>query len=86
MGKSRQPAVQSFHSGDKVPQSGIYAAAHSGAHRSAHCMLLVAKEVFPGCGKCRVTFRLLRAAPYIFEDADFRPDPDAHPQGPKRVK
>lgn len=86
MGKSRQPAELSFHSGDKVPQSGIYAAAHSGAHRNAHCILLLANEAFPGCGSCRVTFHLLRAAPYIFEDDDFRPDGDTRPRGPQRVK
>ena len=86
--KPRQPEEGHFHSGEKVPKSGIYAVAHSGAHRAAHCILLLVNESFPGCEQCRgdATFRLLRAAPYIFEDADFRTDGREPARGPRRVK
>lgn len=101
MGKSRQPAEQCFRAGQIVPDSGIYAVAHARQHRSAHCILLLVNEVFPGCATCggEVIFHLLRSAPYLWEDEDFRPEPPnpskpaprssagkAASRGPQRLK
>ena len=32
---------------------------------------MIAGDSFPECDTCRVRFRLVRTAPYIFQDADF---------------
>lgn len=64
---------QSFHSGSKVPATGIYLALHPGERCSQTEFVLMRERAFPACVTCgnAVEFRLLRAAPYIAEDADF---------------
>lgn len=64
---------RSYKPGDNVPQSGIYEAVHANRHRAPHDVVMIAKDLFPLCEVCdeSVRFRLLRAAPYIFEDEDF---------------
>lgn len=62
-----------YEPGDLVEQSGIYAICHSdGAH---HTVVLLRGSHFPDCDGCgaEVRYRLLRSAPYIFEDEDFSP-------------
>jgi hypothetical protein len=69
---------RSFHStfflpGATIPESGIYEVLHEGAHRETHESVLVKGDRFPACDICdsRVRFRVVRTAPYIFEDEDF---------------
>jgi hypothetical protein len=63
-----------YRTGDAVPQSGIYEVAHKGEHREPHTATLISGEPFPGCETCKeaVLYRLMRTAPYIFHDDDFR--------------
>ena len=46
---------------------------HDGAHRSAHEVVMLSGDAFPACDTCaaKVRFRLVRTAPYIFQDEDF---------------
>ncbi|HUI83178.1 MAG TPA: hypothetical protein VL240_03095 [Candidatus Binatia bacterium] len=62
-----------YRSGDTVRQSGIYEVIHDRDHREAHEVVMISGERFPGCETCRdrVRFRLVRTAPYIFQDEDF---------------
>lgn len=62
-----------FLAGATIPESGIYEVIHDGAHRSAHESVMVKGDSFPLCDVCqdRVRFRVVRTAPYIFEDEDF---------------
>jgi hypothetical protein len=62
-----------FRSGDAVKESGIYEVLHDREHRAAHDVVMLAGDAFPPCETCeqKVRFRLLRTAPYIFQDADF---------------
>ena len=62
-----------FRSGDKVKESGIYEVLHDRDHRTAHDVVMLAGDVFPPCETCdqKVRFRLVRTAPYIFQDSDF---------------
>src|SRR5262245_20600230 len=62
-----------FKSGDTVRETGIYEVLHEGAHRPAHEVVMLATDSFPACETCSaaVRFRLLRTAPYIFQDEDF---------------
>jgi hypothetical protein len=62
-----------FKAGETVRETGIYEVLHEGAHRTAHEVVLLAADAFPPCETCStsVRFRLLRAAPYIFQDEDF---------------
>ena len=64
---------ETFRSGDIVKQSGIYEVLHDREHRAAHDVVMLAGDAFPPCETCeqKVRFRLVRTAPYIFQDADF---------------
>jgi hypothetical protein len=59
--------------GDVVRQSGIYEVVHDREHRAAHEVVMIAGDAFPNCETCdqNVRFRLVRTAPYIFQDQDF---------------
>jgi hypothetical protein len=59
--------------GDPVPESGIYEVIHDGEHRQAHDAVMILGNHFPTCETCneRVRFRIVRTAPYIFQDEDF---------------
>ncbi len=62
-----------FEPGDVVQDSGIYAICHSDGKR--HTVVFLRGSQFPDCDCCGsdVRYRLVRAAPYIFEDTDFSP-------------
>jgi hypothetical protein len=58
---------------DPIKETGIYEVIHDRGHRVAHEAVMLAGDRFPACDTCfeRVRFRLVRTAPYIFDDADF---------------
>jgi hypothetical protein len=60
-------------SGEAVRQSGIYEVIHDREHRQSHEVVMISGEKFPDCETCKekVSFRLVRTAPYIFQDEDF---------------
>jgi hypothetical protein len=62
-----------FSPGETVRETGIYEAIHDRAHRIAHEVVMLNGDAFPPCDTCeqRVRFRLIRTAPYIFQDEDF---------------
>jgi hypothetical protein len=69
----RRPGARAHRTGEEVPQSGIYEVVHDRAHREAHEVVMISGEHFPDCETCKdkVRFRLIRTAPYIFQDEDF---------------
>ena len=62
-----------FRAGESVRETGIYEVIHDGEHRNAHEVVMLRADTFPACDSCedRVRFRLIRTAPYIFQDEDF---------------
>jgi hypothetical protein len=58
---------------DVIRLTGIYEVIHDRGHRETHEVVMHAKDLFPVCDTCdmRVRFRLVRTAPYIFDDEDF---------------
>ena len=66
-------AGPSYKSGDPVRETGIYEVSHKVEHRAEHEVVLLSGDTFPRCETCQseVSFRLIRTAPYIFQDADF---------------
>jgi len=62
-----------FSAGETVRETGIFEVIHDRAHRSAHEVVMLSGDAFPACDSCgdRVRFRLIRTAPYIFQDEDF---------------
>ena len=62
-----------FSAGATVRETGIYEVIHDRAHRTAHEVVMLNGDSFPACDTCeqRVRFRLIRTAPYIFQDEDF---------------
>jgi hypothetical protein len=71
----QQSEVESrrYKPGEPVRQSGIYEIIHHGDHRAAHDVVMIRGDHFPPCEACgeQVRFRLIRTAPYIFQDEDF---------------
>ena len=69
----RRSADRRYRSGEIVRQSGIYEVVHELSHREAHEAVMISGEPFPDCDTCKskVRFRLVRTAPYIFQDEDF---------------
>lgn len=68
-----RPNGRRYRPGETVRQSGIYEVLHDREHREAHEAVMISGERFPDCESCKekVRFRLLRTAPYIFQDEDF---------------
>jgi hypothetical protein len=68
-----RPNGRRYRSGEAVRQSGIYEVMHDRDHREAHEVVMISGERFPDCETCKekVRFRLIRTAPYIFQDEDF---------------
>lgn len=68
---------QVYKCGETVRDTGIYEVMHDRSHRQAHEVVMLARDSFPPCETCeaRVRFRLVRTAPYIFQDEDFE-NPD----------
>lgn len=64
---------QLFLPGDPIPETGIYEVIHDRGHRASHEVVMHGQDVFPACDQCdtRVRFKLVRTAPYIFDDEDF---------------
>jgi hypothetical protein len=62
-----------FLPGQPVPQTGIYEVIHDRNHRASHEAVMHREDLFPVCDQCdtRVRFKLVRTAPYIFDDEDF---------------
>ena len=69
----RSLSAKGYKPGDPVMQSGIYEVVHDLDHRAAHEVVMIAGDAFPNCETCdqNVRFRLVRTAPYIFQDQDF---------------
>lgn len=69
----RRASGRSYRAGETVRQSGIYEVIHDRTHRDPHEVVMISGEFFPDCETCkeRVRFRLVRTAPYIFQDEDF---------------
>ena len=62
-----------FVPGESIPETGIYEVIHDREHRAAHEVVMRRQDLFPQCDQCdaRVRFKLVRTAPYIFDDEDF---------------
>jgi len=78
-GRRRGPArhARVFLPGQPVPETGIYEVIHDRAHRPSHEAVMHKEDLFPVCDQCdtRVRFKLVRTAPYIFDDEDFVDEP-----------
>ena len=65
-----------FYPAPRYGLTGIYEVIHDRGHRATHEAVLHGKDLFPNCDQCgeKVRFRLIRTAPYIFDDEDFIPE------------
>ena len=72
--KRRLEQKRNYRAGELVAESGIYEAQHSDGKQERRAVLRGSR--FPECPVCGtdVSYRLLYAAPYIFEDPDFEPN------------
>jgi hypothetical protein len=68
-----------FQPSDQVPESGIYQVQHY-RHRLYHDATFVKGDTFPPCSECgaNVRFRLVRQAPLLMEDRNFRAAASGH--------
>jgi hypothetical protein len=62
-----------FHTGEPIPESGIYRVIHK-AHRVPHEVTLLSGQNFPRCSKCKdaVQFELIQAATELLHEHGFR--------------
>jgi hypothetical protein len=67
-------SVTRWQPGVLVPHSGVYLMHHGDEHSKAEEIILLAGKNFPQCEVCReaASFELVRTAPYVFHDDDFR--------------
>ncbi len=69
-----------YHTGDPVPDSGIYRVLHS-QHRLPHAVTICKDETFPRCAKCadKVRFELIHGieCPFSYEPVHIF---ELHPQ------
>ena len=74
---SRRGHGKMFLPGVPVPETGIYEVIHNRAHREPHEVVMHRGDPFPPCDQCDmlVRFKLIRTAPYIFDDEDFVEEP-----------
>jgi hypothetical protein len=75
--RDRSKHSQMFLPGEPVPETGIYEVIHDRSHRPSHDVVMHGQDLFPPCDQCdkRVRFKLVRTAPYIFDDEDFVEEP-----------
>jgi len=68
------PGPQFYKPGDSVPASGIYTVCHTKEPRGLQDVVLMVNHVFPECEICEGTarYRLVRAAPCVSDDPDFK--------------
>ena len=81
-GETGRPRARAKHgnfflAGEPVPETGIYEVIHDRGHRNSHEVVMHGQDLFPTCDQCdtRVRFKLIRTAPYIFDDEDFVEEP-----------
>ena len=69
---SEEHSRRVYQPDEEVPQSGIYHVIHEDARQDTVVLLRFA--LFPLCEDCgrAVRYKLLRSAPYIFHDEDFK--------------
>ena len=58
--------------GEEVPESGIYRVIHETSGQDT--VVLLRATLCPACEDCgqRVRYKVLRTAPYVFHDEDFK--------------
>jgi len=73
MGALKQ-VTRTFHAGEIVVTAGIYSARHDANCAEDNEIALLVGDTFPLCKSCghQVQYQLLRHAPYLHEDEDFR--------------
>jgi hypothetical protein len=73
MGALKQMA-KTFRADEQVLSPGIYSARHNSGCLGNKEVALLAGEAFPRCQSCgdKVQYQLLRHAPYLNDDDDFR--------------
>ena len=73
MAAIRKVATRHFHTGERVPDAGIYAVVHEVQHGGTPELVLLPNSKFPRCRVCgdQVSFRLLRTVRHLSDDEDF---------------
>ena len=61
-----------FAPDEEVPESGIYQVMHESGEKDTAVFLR--GNLFPACSDCalKVRYSIVRTAPYIFDDKDFK--------------
>ena len=68
----QHPSRRTYVADEEVPESGIYQIVHEDGGKDT--VVFLRGSFFPECGDCgkKVRYLILRAAPYIFDDEDFK--------------
>jgi hypothetical protein len=67
-----QPSKRTFAPDEEIPESGIYQVVHGTGETDS--IVFLRGGMFPACEHCgiQVRYLVLRTAPYIFDDEDFK--------------
>ena len=71
-GGGEQRARRNYAPDEEVPESGIYQVLHENGEKET--VVFLRAGIFPPCEDCggKVRYSIVRTAPYIFDDEDFR--------------
>ena len=71
-GGSEQRSRRIFSPDEEIPESGIYQTTHASGEKDT--VVFLRGNLFPPCPDCglKVRYSIVRTAPYIFDDEDFR--------------
>ena len=71
-GGGEQSSGRTYAPDEEIPESGIYQILHENGEKDT--VVFLRGNIFPNCADCgaQVRYSIVRTAPYIFEDEDFR--------------
>jgi hypothetical protein len=71
-GGREQRSKRTFAPDEEVPESGIYEILHQTGEKDS--IVFLRGSTFPACEDCgvKVRYTVVRTAPYIFDDEDFK--------------
>ena len=71
-GGGEQRERRNYAPDEEVPESGIYRVVHESGEKET--VVFLRAGVFPQCEDCgeKVRYSIVRTAPYIFDDEDFK--------------
>jgi len=71
-GSGEERGRRTYAPNEEIPESGIYQVQHENGEKDT--VVFLRGDIFPECADCgaKVRYFVVRTAPYIFDDEDFK--------------